>query len=232
MPSSLYLSSKASPRGASVISELNPVPQAVRDMTQGDVRATNIYVVDGSGAFDAVSGQVGSSVIVGLGLPGVLPVWTNSLWTPIVGPPAGWSGLLAARTADFAPLFTSTGTNPLELELSVRVTDATGNPIVFANPLIKLWKSGIDDGLAASNPFINAGDGEYAIPNGADIGSVTGLGLGLVPRRVLLAVRKPAGGLNLFASVVAGTITTGGFNFTLNGATDAAGYKLDYVLMF
>lgn len=228
MSLNLYFSSKANPRGASVISQINPTPQSVRDMTLGDVRAVNLYVVDGEGDYDDVSGAAGASVMVALGEVGETALWANTNWTRITD---GWSGQIAVPSADFSSLFDG-GSNPVQIEMAIRIENASGEPVVMAAPLVKLWKSAIDDDSQEGNPFENSGDGEYAIPNGADIGSVTGLALGIVPRRVFVAVRKPAGGLNLSASVVAGSITTGGFNFTLSGQVDSGNYKLDYVLLY
>jgi hypothetical protein len=74
--------------------------------------------------------------------------------------------------------------------------------------------------------------GTFAIPDGADGGSVTDMAVesGLSLRRVFAKVRKPAGGLNMFANIVDGTITSDGFDFNLSGAADNANYVLDYLM--
>lgn len=228
MALNIYISAVANPRGSIVISQSNPVAQSFRDLVLGDVHAVNLYLVDGVGGYDSRSGSAGSSVKAAIGTPGATPVWVNSSWTIITN---GWSGQIAANTQALASLFTA-GTNPVELELEIQVTDASGNPIAFANPLIKIWQRLINTNSLSTNPFVNAGDGEYAIPNAADTGSVTGLALSLVPRRVFLSVRKPIGGNAIFASVVAGSISTDGFNFDLSAQTDSANYKLDYILLY
>lgn len=74
-------------------------------------------------------------------------------------------------------------------------------------------------------------NGQCAIGDASDSGSVT-LGLSATPRRVFPFVQKPAGGLNLFASIVDGTLSATGFTFNLSGLTDSANYKLDYILIF
>lgn len=231
MALNLYLSSKASPRGSFVISQTNPTAQAMRDLVLGDVIAANLFIVDGAGGFDAISGAAGSSVIAAIGTPGFDPVWVNSTWTAISSPYLGWSGQIAANTDALAALYVGKQ-NPLELEFAIRVKDISGNPIVFANPIIKIWNRLIDDDLVSTNPFNNSGDGAFAIPNGVDVGVVSGLGLSLIPRRVLVSIRKPAGGLAISASVVDGTITTDGFIFNLSGQTDSGLYRLDYILLF
>ena len=75
--------------------------------------------------------------------------------------------------------------------------------------------------------------GTFSIGNLADSGTVTGLNLAssVIPRRIFPKVRKPAGGLNMFANIVDGTMTQDGFDFTLSGETDSADYKLDYLIV-
>jgi hypothetical protein len=48
------------------------------------------------------------------------------------------------------------------------------------------------------------------------------------PRSIRLAVAAPDG-MNIFATVVKGTITQLGFDFSLNATTMAAGYRLHYI---
>ena len=73
--------------------------------------------------------------------------------------------------------------------------------------------------------------GTVAIASGADSVTVSGLGLGSVPGQVLVTMRKATGGLNLFATVRDDSITTNGFTVDLSAATDAATYKLDYLVV-
>lgn len=226
MALNIFISAVANPRGSIVISQSNPVAVAFRDMVLEDVHAANIYLVDGAGTYDARSGAAGSSVVASIGVPGSTPVWVNSNWTLITN---GWAGQIAVNTLALAALFT--GTNPIELELEIKITDSSGNPISFANPLIKIWNR-LNTGQLSTNPFVSAGDGEFAIADQSDMGTVTGLALSLLPRRVMVSVRKPMGGLNLFASVVAGTISLDGFQFNLSGAADLSTYKLDYILLY
>lgn len=74
--------------------------------------------------------------------------------------------------------------------------------------------------------------GQYAIPNGVDGGTVSGLILTGTPRRAFLFMQKPAGGFDMFASLVIGTLTATGFTFNLSGVTDSANYALEYLLLF
>lgn len=78
--------------------------------------------------------------------------------------------------------------------------------------------------------------GTYALQSGIESGTVSGLNIDsedvhVKVRRIFPRVRKPAGGLNLFASIVTGTLNGNGFQFDLSGQTDSADYKLDYLII-
>lgn len=229
MSLNIYISTKDSPVGSIVISKVNPTPTPFRSLVLGNTLDTNIYLVDGVGGFNAISGDAAYSVAVGIGMPGDGAAWLNTTWTPITN---GWNGNLATTAAAIGALFTSLGLNPIEPTLEIRVTDAQSRIVSETLTPIKIFRRVIDPENLVNPPSPSNSDGEYAIPNLADSGSVTGLNLAAVPRRVLATVRKPAGGETLFASIVAGTISTAGFSFTLSGVTDDTTYKLDYLLIF
>lgn len=86
-------------------------------------------------------------------------------------------------------------------------------------------------GMGGGGTATNVISGSAAISNGASMGSVTGLDLDDTPTEVVLTVRKPDDGLTLFATVIAGTLTTDGFDYELSGNTDSANYYLDYVIV-
>lgn len=73
--------------------------------------------------------------------------------------------------------------------------------------------------------------GEYSLPAGQVSGSVTGLALGFTPVRVMVVIRKPAGGYQLWASIVDGSLTTDGFDFELSGPPPDGSYVLDYMIL-
>ena len=71
----------------------------------------------------------------------------------------------------------------------------------------------------------------YALGNGVTSGSVVfPSALAFTPTSATLTVTKPAGGLDLFATLVAGTLSGTGFDFTLSGATDSTQYVLNYIV--
>lgn len=74
-------------------------------------------------------------------------------------------------------------------------------------------------------------DGELSLGNAVSSGSVTGLGLLWTPVRAIAVVRIPVSGLSLTVNVVAGSLTTDGFNFTLSAATVGTSYVLDYLIL-
>ena len=86
-------------------------------------------------------------------------------------------------------------------------------------------------GTAGGVGYVQKHAGTQAIASGADSVAVTGLGLASAPAQVLVTVRKLTGGLNLFATVRDDSVTTGGFTVDLSAATDAATYKLDYLVV-
>jgi hypothetical protein len=116
------------------------------------------------------------------------------------------------------------------------ITPDVGEP-VFTTDNKQLF---IGDGATAGGLLVGGGSsvgyvqklrGTLALGSGVDSVAVTGLGLASVPAQVLVTVRKLTGGLNLFATVRDDSITAGGFTADLSAATDAATYKLDYLVI-
>lgn len=114
------------------------------------------------------------------------------------------------------------------------ITPDVGEPL-FTTDSKQLF---IGDGATAGGLLVGGGSvvgyvqkfrGTHAIASNVDSVAVTGLGLPSVPAQVLVTMRKPTGGLNLFATMRDDSITTDGFTVDLSGATDAATYKLDYL---
>lgn len=71
----------------------------------------------------------------------------------------------------------------------------------------------------------------HTLVQGADTGTVTGWGLTYDPVGVMLTVSKPAGGHNIFATFVAGSLSRDGFSYTLSGLPDSGSYVLNYLLL-
>jgi hypothetical protein len=72
--------------------------------------------------------------------------------------------------------------------------------------------------------------GSHQIPDGAE-GETFTVSFSEAPTQVFLNVRKPSGGLELWATAVAPYSATE-ITFTLNGLTDSGDYWLDYIAVF
>jgi hypothetical protein len=116
------------------------------------------------------------------------------------------------------------------------ITPDVGEPL-FTTDNKQLF---IGDGVTVGGLLMGGGTGvgyvqkyrgTQAISSGVNSVTVTGLGLSSAPAQVLVTIRKLTGGLNLFATVRDDSITTGGFTVDLSAATDAATYKLDYLVV-
>lgn len=335
MPINLYLDETRDPETSLVLSSDNPIPKRMKELVFGETHVTNIYIVDGAGAYSSASGASGATVKVGIGVRGgvptagtftltfdgnttlalaynataaqiqaqlelltsvgpgnvevtgsypawevefkgdlaeasqslisgdsdlLLPVssvnvsqvqqgdtgineiqfinlatevaWLNSSWTRVAGSPAYWNGLLSTSGIKLYQLFA--GKSKLQsATLEIRVTDAAGYPRSYASLPITLLQTILPTGDMENTPIDETTlDGAFAIPNGTDQVTVTGLALTQVPRRIFPFIIKPAGGLNIFASLVDGSEGLDGFIADLSGMTDSSNYKLGYVFIF
>lgn len=99
-------------------------------------------------------------------------------------------------------------------------------------PNLKVYDVGSASWKYVSNIVNNAtyAAGSLALGNNVTSGSVTGLGLGFTPSRVVVSIARPAGGDFIFACVNTGTITTGGFDFELSAATTSTSFVLEYAM--
>lgn len=225
MALALYISEVLSPTNALVESAQTPSPIGFSDLNFSDVLSSQIFIVDGSGGYSAASGAVGSSITISIGELDIA-VWSNSNWTIISGPPAGWSGQISPDGDSLYDLFQ--GRESMILKIQIKVVDAQGNSRTYLSMPVRILNS-----MAPAGTIASLKDGQFAIPNGVDSVTVSGLGLPAVPRRVLVTdILKPTGGLNIFGTVDAGSITADGFIVNLSGQTDSGSYVLNYLLIF
>lgn len=82
----------------------------------------------------------------------------------------------------------------------------------------------------ASIKIPNIYAGSFAIGNGVNSGSVTGLSTSFTPTKAICTIRAPSGSIVMFAEAVDATISTAGFDFVTSAVTDSANYVLDYIL--
>jgi hypothetical protein len=74
--------------------------------------------------------------------------------------------------------------------------------------------------------------GVVNLGNNVSSGTVTGLALPGTPVSFQLTVKQPANGLVLVASTVSGSETSDGYQFSMNGHTDSASYKMAWLAAF
>jgi len=74
MARTLYLNTNASSVAASLVVDANGFPTGNRlEFVLGDTPTVNLYLVDGEGNYDAISGAAGYTLKVGVGTPGAVP---------------------------------------------------------------------------------------------------------------------------------------------------------------
>lgn len=84
--------------------------------------------------------------------------------------------------------------------------------------------------LAGGRP-VSSYSGVVALANGQLEGSVVyGTALTYTPSACNLTITKPSGGFDIFATLVAGSLTATGFDFTLSASPDTDTYKLNYIV--
>ena len=148
----------------------------------------------------------------------------------------GWTGTIALNTAPLQELFTVQGSSTTQASITATMEfqyiDGTGNVTVFASPTVRIYHRVIDASSVGVGPSSGTVSGIVSIANATDTVTVSGLGLAAVPRLAIVGIEKASGGLNLYATVVASSLSTAGFTANLSGMTDATTYKLTYLLVF
>lgn len=219
----LYISEVLDQTRALVFSNTNPVPISLQDLTFGDSLPTQLFIVDGSGGYSTASGAEDSTVVVSIGSENIA-LYTNPSWTILAGPPTGWTGTINPTGAALLNLFN--GRTSMVIVAQVQITDALGNARTYLTVPFTLLNA-----MAPTGTVNKIQDGNFPIPNGGAIVFVSGLGCASIPK-VKVNIQKPIGGLNIFGTVVATSITTDGFQVDLSGITDSANYVLTYQLTF
>lgn len=225
-----------SPKKSLIRDYLNPSPAPMPEFTLGEGVPVNLFLASPSNpsatGYDALSGNDTLEIAVGVGTPGNAPVTLQNTWEVIEDSqnrPIGWTGVLPFNSDPLAALFTP-GQPYIFATLEFQYTNANNNTVKFGSPPIVVHAEVVN---TDESFFANSVSGTFSIPNGVDQGTVTGLGLSAAPKSVRFSpIIKPAGGLNLFPSLVSNSLTSDGFTFTLNGATDATGYSLYYTIIF
>lgn len=149
--------------------------------------------------------------------------WTSILETATI---VGFTGVISFATDGLAELF------PVNSPQITAVLEIRVNGQCIASPVVTIYNRVLDAATTGQGPVSNFASGTFAIGNGVDNVTVTGLGLANVPRLVMAWIIKPPGGFNLYPTYVDGTLATTGFHVELSGVTDNSNYKLGYALFF
>lgn len=120
----LYVNTEAqSPQSSLIVGREDRRPENPRDFVVGDLLSLTIYLVDGSGNFDARSGAAGNTLRVAIGVTANVVAYQNS-WTPIAN---GWAGVLNLNTAEARAMLGAADKVPclFEIELTESVGSVT-----------------------------------------------------------------------------------------------------------
>ena len=144
---SIYVHTGAqSPASAFVKSEVYPTQTPeVFDFVFGDQVNLNVFLVDGAGGFDAISGLGTHTLRVAIGTPGGTPAALQDTWSTITD---GWEALLDLNTTGIQSLLA--GEASVNTHVEVEVTDGSGNKRTYGQRKIRVLNQTI--GSAAVSP--------------------------------------------------------------------------------
>jgi len=147
VPSNLYINTTADPGEAFCISELTPHRIETPDLVLTDKPRFNLYLVDGVGDFDDISGAGGYSVEMLIGLLGQQAVAAQTAWSTITN---GWAGELDLNTVELLDLFGSEET--VEAFAQITITDGSARPRTYAQQRVRLINKVLPAGPGSPTP--------------------------------------------------------------------------------
>ena len=133
MPS-IYANSNADPTSAVVRSEVYPVPASIPAVTRGNKIEYSVYLVDGEGNFDSISGSAGYTLKIAIGPAGGPALASVQFTTQITN---GWKGTLDLTGADVTNALSGKASIPTVWELQV-TKDATSETRTYAQQEVTL----------------------------------------------------------------------------------------------
>lgn len=137
-----------SPETAFVVSEAYPLQlPEVLELVYGDQLVLNIYLVDGIGDYDSISGLTGYTLKVGVGAPGGTVAAFQDSWTQIT---SGWTGTLDLNTAGIQTLLNSAVSVSSYLE--VEITDSLGKVRTYGQAKVTLRNQAISGASSVPTP--------------------------------------------------------------------------------
>jgi len=175
MAQNLYLNTRAQSPGVGLVrSELVPVPIEFPPLVFQDVPDFNLYLADGEGGFDSISGLSGYSPQFEIGVIGGVSIIASTVWTEIEN---GWSGRISLNNADVEAILN--GETEVLAIAQIRILDPDGYLHTYCQQPIRLLGSidPVDSGpTPLDNYFTMAETYDRFVQNRSSITGLTGGG--------------------------------------------------------
>ena len=144
----IYLSTKSrSPEEAFVFSQLAPVPVEFCELVLTNTVDLNLYLADGEGDFDTISGLAGYSVDMRIGRLATAAVVQLTSWSGISN---GWTGSLSLNTSEAIALFA--GADYLDAYVQIQITNPSAEPKVYGLKKCRLLNRVLPAGAPGPTP--------------------------------------------------------------------------------
>lgn len=124
MSQNLYVNGQAPPTQALVKSTTYPVNVSVPDLVKGNKIVQTIYLVDGNGALDAISGSASYTCKVGVGPSTGGSSWTTNTFSATTN---AWTGTVDMTTAAVASAIS--GVKSLRAIFEVEITEISSSKV-------------------------------------------------------------------------------------------------------
>ena len=136
------------PEDGIVVSEVYPVPiPETFDFVRGDQVNLSVYLVDGNGAFDAISGSAGYTLKVAIGTPGGTVAAMQDTWNLITD---GWGAYIDLNTQGIADLLN--GEQTVKTKIEIEVTDGSGNVRTYGQRSVRILNQTISGSSSVPTP--------------------------------------------------------------------------------
>lgn len=136
------------PEDGIVISEVYPVPiPETFDLVRGDQVNLSVYLVDGNGSFDVISGASGYTLKVAVGNPGGTVAAMQDSWNLITN---GWGAYLDLNTQGIIDLLA--GQPSVKTKIEIEVTDGSGKVRTYGQRSVRILNQTISGSSAVPTP--------------------------------------------------------------------------------
>ena len=145
----IYCNANArTPEDGIVVSETYsvPIPETF-DFVRGDQVNLSVYLVDGDGAFDAISGSAGYTLKVAVGTPGGTVAAMQDTWNLITN---GWGAYLDLNTQGIIDLLD--GNQSVKTKIEIEITDGSGKVRTYGQRAVRILNQTISGSSAVPTP--------------------------------------------------------------------------------